>query len=73
MRGAKTSGTANFGFVYWINEDKKLSTEKQKLYCSGVGMLLYLVKHSHLDITNVVRELSKVLDGDNLAAYKELH
>jgi hypothetical protein len=43
-----------------------------KLYRSGVGMLLYLVKHSRPDIANVVRELSKVLDGPTEAAMKEL-
>jgi len=26
-------------------------------------MLLYLVKHSHPDLSNAVRELTKVLDG----------
>ena len=38
-----------------------------------MGMLLYLVKYSHTYIANAVRELSKVLDGDNKAAYKEIH
>ncbi len=45
----------------------------QKLYRSGVVMLLYLVMHSRSDIANAVRELSKVLDGANVAAYKEMH
>jgi hypothetical protein len=35
-------------------------------------MLLYLVKHSRPDIANVVRELSKVMDGATPAALKEL-
>jgi hypothetical protein len=35
-------------------------------------MLLYLVKHSRLDIANAVRELSKVADGANLAHWKAL-
>jgi hypothetical protein len=35
-------------------------------------MLLYLVKHLRPDISNVVRELSKVLDGPTEAAMKEL-
>jgi hypothetical protein len=29
---------------------------------SGVGMLLYMIKHSRPDLANAVRELSKVLD-----------
>ena len=49
-----------------------VSNEEQKLFCSGVGMLLYLVKHSRPDIANPVRELSKVLDGTTPAAMKEL-
>merc|ERR1712139_32645 len=51
---------------------KKISAEDQKLYRSGVGMLLYLVKHSRPDIANPVRELSKVLDGASPAAFKEM-
>jgi hypothetical protein len=35
-------------------------------------MLLYLIKYSRPDVANVVRELSKFMDGANLAAYKEL-
>jgi Reverse transcriptase (RNA-dependent DNA polymerase) len=48
-----------------------LATDQTK-YRSGVGMLLYLVKHSRLDIANAVRELSKVADGANLARWKAL-
>jgi hypothetical protein len=35
-------------------------------------MLLYLNKYSRPDFENVVRELSKCMDGANLAAYKEM-
>ena len=64
------------------NLEKKFGNDVQHMrstktpgtpYHSGVGMLLYLVKHSHPDIANTVRELSKVLDGANMAAYKEMH
>jgi hypothetical protein len=48
-----------------------VSSEDQALYRSGVGMLLYLVKHSRPDIANVVRELSKVMDGATPAALNE--
>jgi hypothetical protein len=37
--------------------DLLISSEQQKLYRSGVGMLLYLVKHSRPDISNTTREL----------------
>ena len=35
-------------------------------------MLLYLVKHSHPNLANATRELSKENDGLNPAAFKEL-
>ena len=35
-------------------------------------MLLYLIKHSFPNLTNVARELSKANDGANSAAYKEI-
>ena len=37
-----------------------------------MGILLFLVKHSHPDIANAVRELSKVIDGANKAACNEI-
>jgi len=43
--------------------DEKLNIEQQKEYRLGVGMLLYLLKHSRPDLSNAVRELSKVMDG----------
>ena len=43
--------------------DILISPEDQTKFRSGVGMLLYLVKHSRPDIANSVRELSKVADG----------
>ena len=35
-------------------------------------MLLYVVKHSHPNLANMTRALSKANDGANPAAYKEL-
>ena len=40
-----------------------VDAETHAIYRSGVGMLLYLIKHSRPGIANVVQELSKVLDG----------
>ena len=73
MRNTKTSGTPNFGIVCLTKYDEKILLEKEKQCCSGVRMLLYLVKHSHPDIANAIRELSKVLDGANMATLKEMH
>ncbi len=43
--------------------DPLISASSQSMYRTGVGMLLYLVKYSRPEISNAVRELSKVLDG----------
>jgi hypothetical protein len=49
-----------------------ISSLNQTQYRSGVGMLLYLVKHSRPDIANAVRELTKVLDKATIAHWKAL-
>jgi hypothetical protein len=46
--------------------------ERQKTFRMGVGMLLYLVKHSRPDISNSIRELSKVADGATEGHFKAL-
>ena len=56
-----------------LREDiEKVSEEDQTIYRSGVGMLLYLIKHSRLDIANATRELAKVMDGATKAHMKGL-
>jgi hypothetical protein len=67
-----TPGTPGYGVVRPKEGNAKVTTEEQAMYRSGVGMLLYLAKHSRPDIANVVRELSKVMDGATPAALKEL-
>jgi hypothetical protein len=44
-------------------EDILIPVEEKTKFRSGVGLLLYLVKHSRFDIANSVRELSQVADG----------
>ena len=46
--------------------------KKQEIYQSGVGGLLYLVKHARPDIANIVRELAKCMSGASIAALTEL-
>jgi hypothetical protein len=52
--------------------DPRISIEDQSIYRSGVGMLLYLIKHSRPDLSNAVRELTKVLDGATPAHWKAM-
>ncbi len=63
MRSYATPGTPGKIMIRKKYEVQLILKEDQKLYRSGMGMLLYLVKHSRPDIVNPVRELSKVLYG----------
>ena len=67
-----TPGTPGLHQVRETDKSLMLPLDKQERYRSGVGMLLYLVKHSRPDIANAVRELSKVLDCSTQGAYKEM-
>ena len=73
LRTYKTAGTPGFRTIRPSDDTEKISNSDQSLYCSGVGMLLYLVKHSRPDIANATRELSKVLDGATPSSFKEMH
>jgi hypothetical protein len=52
--------------------EEPLEERKQVLFRSGVGSLLYLVKHSRQDIANCVREISKVMDRAGYNHWKAL-
>jgi len=65
----KTPGTPGLGTLR--NPKMVVDPDKHNIYQSGVGMLLYLVKHTRLDIANAVRE-PKALDCPSPAAYKEM-
>ena len=74
-RGKKTydcPGTPHKNIIRGSEDDKYIDTERQKVYRSGVGILLYLVKHTRLDIANATRELSKCLDKATEETWKEL-
>jgi hypothetical protein len=70
----RTPGTPGQGITKIDKEDPlaRVDDETHTMFRSGVGMLLYLVKHSRPDIANAVRELSKVMDAPSAAALKEL-
>ena len=66
-----TPGTPGFTFVK-PEIASELKVDQQKLYRSGVGMLLYLLKHSRPNLSNPIRELSKGMDLTGLVHMKEL-
>jgi len=61
LQNYKTPGTPSLNLVCNTEPHLALSKELHKKFCSGVGMLLWLVKHSWPDIANCVRELLIVL------------
>ena len=50
-----------------LEESKKISMKEQKEYWSGVGMLLYLIKHTCPDLANTTKQISKTNNGANHA------
>lgn len=70
LQVCKTPGTPGLGTLR--NLKTIVDVDKYSMYWSGVGMLLYLVKNTHLDIANAVRKLSKALDCPSPAAHKEM-
>ena len=68
----KTPGMPKFLVVRPTEESKKIFMEDQWEYQLNIGMLLYLVKCLHPDLSNFTRDLSKANNGANYATYKEL-
>jgi hypothetical protein len=52
-----TPGTTSFKIVRSMDETEKIDRNQQSKYCSGVGMLLYLIKYLRPDLSNVVNEM----------------
>jgi hypothetical protein len=53
---SKLATPASHGDTFVPSElDDQMNLQKQKVYCSGVGKLLYLSKWSQLDIQNITR------------------
>ena len=53
-----------------MTEEELISDEEQPEFRSGVGSLLYLLKHLRPDLSNSVCELTKVMDRANKAHQK---
>ena len=66
----KTPDMPKFLIIRSVVDNEKISTKDQKEYQLGEGMMLYLVKHLHLNLANMTRELSRANDGANPVAYK---
>ena len=67
----KAPGTPGLVLTKPLNPEAVISTEDQKTYRMGVGMLLYLVKYTRPDLANATRELSKHMKEASPSAYKE--
>jgi hypothetical protein len=72
MRKYLTPGTPRFNIQRYTDDLEVINDDLQRKYRSGVGMLLYLTKYSRLDISNIVRELSKCMNAASWGSYQEL-
>ena len=61
----KAQGMPKFLIVLPLVNNEKISAEYQQEYHLGVGMLMYLMKHSCPNVANVTRELSKANGSAN--------
>jgi hypothetical protein len=71
-REAKVPAAPKFMVTRPKEDEEVIDPIKQSEYRSGVGMLLYLIKHSRPEIANAVRELTKVLDRATPEHYKAM-
>ena len=71
--GYKILGTSGFtASLKYIRDEEILLPAQMESYWSGVGMLLYLVKHSQSNIANPTQKLGKSLTKATCDHYKEL-
>jgi hypothetical protein len=68
----KTPGTPRFKIQRPTKDMEVFDTNWHKKYQSRVLLLLYLTKYSRPDISKVVRELSKCINGVKLYTYHEM-
>ena len=50
----------------------RMSSYMQDKFRSAIGTMLYLTKFSRPDMSNTVRDLSEVIDEDNIGHYKQM-
>ena len=63
IRNYETPSAPGSHLIRPKKNDLKIDSEAQAMYRSGIGMLLYLTKHTRPDIANAVREHSRMMDG----------
>jgi hypothetical protein len=68
----KTPGTPRFKNVHPNDQMEQIDPDKHRKYRSGVRMLLYFIKHSRPDISNIVRELSISMDSTTMGTCLEM-
>ncbi len=69
----ETPSPASTHIVRYSDEEEGLTEEEQKKFRSVAGSLLYLLKHSRPELSNSVRELTKVMERTNKAHEKSLY
>ena len=72
LRTFKTPAAPGEVIVRTSDAEEIVDKEAHRLFRSGVGMLLYLIKFSRPDISNSVREIAKVMDGPTELQVKSL-
>ena len=75
LKGLKTykmPGTPSVGTVCPTDKNEVVSKEQHEKYRNGVGMLLYLMKNTRLDISNSMMGLTILNDGPTGNVMKEM-
>ena len=65
VRRTNTPGTLRGIQKIAGKNSKKLLNKKHKKFRSGMGSLIYLLKHSRPELSNTIKELLKCLSGPN--------
>ena len=72
LRKTNTPGTPREVQKITEKDKKELLPEKHKQFRSGIGSLMYLLKHSRPEMSNTIRELSRCISDPSDNNRKEL-
>ena len=59
MRSYKSPAVPGMGIVKADEDNAEMSDEDKTHYRSGVGMLLFLIKHTRPDLANAIKNFQK--------------